>query len=1171
MASRLSNYITRDVAFARSVNLRYDFLDPKQIERYIPTTKSSKVLGEVLESISAPGTDRSRVISGPYGSGKSAFALFLSALLRKEARLQAGLNQPLRRLRVADAQVWSKAHSFLRTKQRFLVAVINQSDRGLLLDVHAALLRALDEHSATRSSAKRLGVVLGPAKAFSSPEQALTKLSALLAELPRHGITGIYFVFDEFGKFLERFTSEQTTESLFLLQTFSEFAARPEPGNVHFLFLLHLSFGDYAHQLPLHVRNEWSKVEGRFRQISFVEDSDQVYQLIAEALGSRNTTNPHFLAVKRKWATRLWSSARSIPAFQERLAVGEWADLFFQTYPLHPVTLFALPRLSAKLGQNERTLYTYLASKEPNSLSAFLEAQTISDDNPPVVSVDQLFDYFSDYVIRDAATSTSSKRWAEVLNCLERVPATDLEAQKLIKVIGALTILNVPRLLPCTDAVLRFALDKSKSDKEFSRTLERLVDSRILVLRKYSAEYRLWQGSDIDFPQEIEKQKSLLRSGFRLDQFLQHECAPGTIAAQRYFDDFHTLRYFEGRYVNATELESATKRLKDELAAGADGFVLYVVCECPEAIQSALAHARKNDEARLVFAIPNQPLMCQETALELAGIYALQTDASFVQSDPITRRELADLADICTQRLRSLLQTLIDPYHNAAKWLTAGGVIHDVTSTQTLKRLVSEICTRVFPHTPRINNELINRKALSSSVAAARRKILAGLFEKFGEPALGLEGFGPEVSIFRSVFVKTGWYRQEGASFDFVNPAPKTNIPCVMHAIEEFLARAEGRASVGDLLSFLQRPPFGMRAGLAPLFLAVFLASHRKTAAVLENGVYVRDFGAEVFDRLLRAPATFDLQLVSLEQPQQAYLNHIRRDFKRRLDIKDLSKDTIRNVLSLTYRWLHGLPKFCLQTEHLTPETKAMRAALLTAADPVKLFFSDLPKSLGFQDLWDDPRKVSGLCRSISLSLDELSDAYDGLLRRIETDIRKVFRLSDRGDLPLILKQHLEGQPSSLEDFLLDTITLAFVRRAKMEYPSKQAWLESVASVISGTPVHSWTDSTVKQFEIGLIQAQQNITSAAQLCFNAAQGGLRVADQELVRIRIETASNQMVEAIVRIDQIPKLLEELAGRVKSALHGREPSLVEKDALTEIVLENLQTLVTLTGPNERTKPN
>jgi hypothetical protein len=353
------------------------------------------------------------------------------------------------------------------------------------------------------------------------------------------------------------------------------------------------------------------------------------------------------------------------------------------------------------------------------------------------------------------------------------------------------------------------------------------------------------------------------------------------VAAQRYFDDFHTLRYFEGRYLSASQLQHGATKLKAELDSGVDGFLLYVICENTEDIESALAFSQGNDERRFVFAIPNHPLTCEETALELAGIYTLQADASFVQSDPITRRELAELADICTQRLRTSLETLVDPYAKGATWLSAG-TERKITSVQALKRFISEICEQNFPHTPRINNELINRKNLSSGVASARKKILAGLFEKYGEPTLGLEGFGPEVSIFRSVFGKTGWYRRDGAHFDFADPAPKTNIPRVMKAIEVFLARSSDNTNVGELLSLLQSPPFGIRAGLAPLFIAVFLASNRKTVAVLENGVYVRDFGPEVFDRVLRNPPTFDLQLVTLDEHQQGYLNHLRRDLRRR-------------------------------------------------------------------------------------------------------------------------------------------------------------------------------------------------------------------------------------------------------------------------------------------------
>lgn len=40
---------------------------------------------------------------------------------------------------------------------------------------------------------------------------------------------------------------------------------------------------------------------------------------------------------------------------------SEGENPFENCYPLHPITLFALDRLSKRVAQNERTFFTYLA------------------------------------------------------------------------------------------------------------------------------------------------------------------------------------------------------------------------------------------------------------------------------------------------------------------------------------------------------------------------------------------------------------------------------------------------------------------------------------------------------------------------------------------------------------------------------------------------------------------------------------------------------------------------------------------------------------------------------------------------------------------------------------------------------------------------------------------
>jgi len=49
------------------------------------------------------------------------------------------------------------------------------------------------------------------------------------------------------------------------------------------------------------------------------------------------------------------------------------ANIITRTFPLHPITLYALPRLSARVSQNERTLFHFLLGPGENCLYDLLK------------------------------------------------------------------------------------------------------------------------------------------------------------------------------------------------------------------------------------------------------------------------------------------------------------------------------------------------------------------------------------------------------------------------------------------------------------------------------------------------------------------------------------------------------------------------------------------------------------------------------------------------------------------------------------------------------------------------------------------------------------------------------------------------------------------------------
>lgn len=67
--------------FLRSVNLARDSVSGKGLDGYIVTASARQALARIGSGLSGLRTDRAFTLTGPYGSGKSSFALFLFHLL----------------------------------------------------------------------------------------------------------------------------------------------------------------------------------------------------------------------------------------------------------------------------------------------------------------------------------------------------------------------------------------------------------------------------------------------------------------------------------------------------------------------------------------------------------------------------------------------------------------------------------------------------------------------------------------------------------------------------------------------------------------------------------------------------------------------------------------------------------------------------------------------------------------------------------------------------------------------------------------------------------------------------------------------------------------------------------------------------------------------------------
>ena len=78
---KLQDLISINTNYTRSINLERDASSSSIAKSYIPTSRTISTLTRIADSLNKEDNPRAFALIGPYGSGKSAFAVFLAHLL----------------------------------------------------------------------------------------------------------------------------------------------------------------------------------------------------------------------------------------------------------------------------------------------------------------------------------------------------------------------------------------------------------------------------------------------------------------------------------------------------------------------------------------------------------------------------------------------------------------------------------------------------------------------------------------------------------------------------------------------------------------------------------------------------------------------------------------------------------------------------------------------------------------------------------------------------------------------------------------------------------------------------------------------------------------------------------------------------------------------------------
>ena len=1119
--ANLASLVEVERRFRRSVNLDRDAGSTAALDGYVVTPAVRRALSQITDGLDDEAGDRAWSLVGPYGSGKSAFAVFLADLL-------SGSGNP-----GGDAaRGLLEGPNGLATPQQSLLPALLTAERAPLDTLLLKSLRSTVEDiwSTERGAKPRVlrtikGLLNGSAPTLSrcATSDVVGCFEEAVQTIGDKTGAGLLLIVDEAGKALEYAAQKPTRGDVYLLQALAEVAARSNGFPFVILTVLHQSFDRYAHQLGPSDRNEWAKVQGRFGELAFREGGDQIIRLTAAAI--RRVGEPRDAA---NWARAVSTTAAWV-AEGTGWDKSRLAGYLDGCWPLHPVTTALLgPLFRGRLAQNERSLFAFLSAGEPLSFRDFLR----SNGPDRLYTVDRLYDYATG-MLGDRVLGRDGRQWAEIDTAIRRLPReADAVDEQVLKTVGLLGMLGDQVGLRASAEVVAACVG---GDGAAERALDRLKHRSVLVFRQFRDAFQIWEGSDLDLDDLVVRAEGQLPNDFSVAQALQRQAPRTPLVARRHLFETGTLRFFDVRFVDASRLMSGEEA---NLSGEGDGVVILALPRTEQEGDdlrqqqgiAGLAIERLGAGKPVVLVVPEASARLTQFTRELAAAQLVRTTTSELQSDPTARTELSSRIDELQRHVVAEVQRAFAPRRSA--WFT-GGERLIAASWRDASRALSNLCDAHYSEAPRIRNELLNRRGLSTSAAKARRNLIEAMILRNDIARLGFEGSPPEVSMYRSLLEAHGLHRRRGAAWGF--GAPRPALKPLWKEIESFLDDTEtGRRPLTELYDRLRRPPFGIKDGPLPVIVVAALLARHDDVAVYERGSFMPAWTPSHAERLLRSPDGFEIRRCRIDGPRHSVFTRLVEMLRLSTERKPALLDVVRGLV----RFVASLTPYARRTMRISERTRSIRDALVRAREPAQLVFDELPEACGCPPFRVNPagasQRADEFVRILQAGLREIQNAYPALIARAYAVLAEDLSLPTA---PADLAAELQRRARHLEDVAVEPLLKSFVLRASDEALTPDDLIISLLTQLASKPPHEWADADEDHFQVRAAHVARAFRSAESLVV-AANGVL--AGHGLLRLAVARRGHPERDRVLPLRSTDEVrIAAIRDRILDAVRGNGP--------------------------------
>lgn len=920
----------------------------------------------------------------------------------------------------------------------------------------------------------------------------------------------LIILIDEFGKFLEYASKHNPEKELYFVQQLAEFCNNPKH-NIVLITTVHQSLESYAYSLSKTQQQEWIKVKGRFREITFNEPVEQLLFLASEYVAVNFETKTSKSEIEK--CLKLTTETKAFNFNRDFLK-----EIASKLYPLDILSANILTLSLQRYGQNERSLFSFLESSDHTGLARFNKQEN------PFYNLSNVYDYlnFNFYSFLTSKYNPDFSAWSSIRSSIEEVErAFDSSINEYIKAVKTIGLLNI---FSASGSILdlNFFIDYLKTAcgvSDANNIIKNLESKNIIRYRSHSKRFILFEGTDLDI------QTALIEAGNKISEvvdittLLNRHIQFSPVFAKQYSFSTGTPRYFEFVISDYPILTTPEGEI--------DGFVNLVFNG--KLKESDIQNKSKLHEEAVIYCFFKNSTEIKNLLFEIEKIQKVLEEN---KEDKVAKRELENIIE---SQIRLLNHFIIDSIYSGSKevkWYFKGEE-KKISDKKDFNKLLSQVCSLVYDATPAFKNELVNKHKISSSIHTAKKNYFKALANNWDKESLGFEDskFPPEKTIYLSLLKENGISPIRENSLDVISIDKNSSFNRLWRASEDFLESAKSeQLDISELSEILSKRPFKLKQGLIDFWIPTFLFLKRDDFAIFNNESYIPNLSEENLELIAKYPEKYYIKTFDIEGVKLDIFNSYRTFLNQSTEQKFDNNSFIETIKPFIV-FYKQLPEYTKNTKRLSPSALKIRQAISNSKDPEETFFEAFPNALGItlSTLQKDKSKLQKYTSNLQDAVRELRTSYDELLKRFEEFICNEF-VGKSVEFEEY-KEYLQNRFSKLKKHMLLSNQKTFVQRLDSPLDDKKAWLNSISQAVAGKTLEVFSDED----EILLYERFKIMILELDSLTRISKTDIDETKEEVIGVKIDSFFSKIDPKVVRVPKSKsKEIELLKNQLKNKL-------------------------------------